>query len=254
MSFIELSEVTNAIPSYIDKALIPFIWSIVDTCIFCYAALIIKGKRKLIACDLLFFIAIAIISVRSINTRQEQGISPKDIYGRVKSNFFVTGYLLGRTIPTSLLNLSSVPIYFQSAPISSAPPKVKNVVLLMGESATSKHWSSFGYKRKTTPYIDQLKSEVLGASLFLTECRSAGMMTAVSLPYFINSIPKPNGLNQIVSGRTNLLRLAQAQNMETFWFTAQPESEMNIINLIGKAYIDHLTYPSTLTEIGRAHV
>lgn len=107
----------------------------------------------------------------------------------------------------------------------------------MGESATSKHWSSFGYKRKTTPYLDQLKSEVLGASLFLTECRSAGMMTAVSLPYFINSIPKPNGLNQIVSGRTNLLRLAQAQNMETFWFTAQPESEMNIINLIGKAYI-----------------
>ena len=38
--------------------------------------------------------------------------------------------------------------------------------------------------------------------------------------------------------------------METFWFTAQPESEMNIINLIGKAYIDHLTYPSTLTGGG----
>lgn len=250
LSFVELSEVTNAIPSYIDKALIPVIWSIVDACIFCSAALIIKEKRKFVACDLLFFIAIAIISIRSINTRQEQGISPKDIYGRVKSNFFVTGYLLGRTIPTSLLNLSSVPIYLQSAPISSASPKVKNIVLLMGESATSKHWSSFGYKRKTTPYLDQLKSEVLGASLFLTECRSAGMMTAVSLPYFINSIPKPNGLNQIVSGRTNLLRLAQAQNMETFWFTAQPESEMNIINLIGKAYIDHLTYPSTLTGGG----
>lgn len=94
LSFIELSEVTNAIPSYIDKALIPFIWSIVDTCIFCSAALIIKEKRKFVACDLLFFIAIAIISIRSINTRQEQGISPKDIYGRVKSNFFCYGLFI----------------------------------------------------------------------------------------------------------------------------------------------------------------
>lgn len=71
LSFVELSEVTNAIPSYIDKALIPVIWSIVDACIFCSAALIIKEKRKFVACDLLFFIAIAIISIRSINTRQE---------------------------------------------------------------------------------------------------------------------------------------------------------------------------------------
>ena len=250
LSFIEIGEILNAAPTYAGKALIPFLWALVDVVVFCLTPKFLKQNKGHFVFDILFWAVMAMICYRSIDTHQEHGISPKDTYGRVKSNYFVTGYLLARTIPSSILKENSIPLYEHPTPVAVSKPKVKNIIMLMGESAASTHWSAFGYNRPTTPFISALKADSQAEPfMFLSECRSAGMLTRVALSSFINAIPYPNGLNQVVSGRTNLLHLAQNQHMETFWHTAQPESEMNIINLIGKAYADHLTYP---TNFGKA--
>lgn len=72
---------------------------------------------------------------------------------------------------------------------------------------------------------------------------SAALMTRVSLPTFFNAIAKPNGMTQIMKGTTNLFRLAQEQGFETHWYSAQASNEMNIMNLIGSKWLNHVTYP-----------
>lgn len=71
-------------------------------------------------------------------------------------------------------------------------------------------------------------------------------MTAVSLPSFFNVIPHANGLEQISGGDTNMFRLAKEQGYETYFYSAQAENQMAILNLIGKKWIDHLIQPTQL--------
>ncbi|MCD0229409.1 hypothetical protein LN378_31805, partial [Enterobacter hormaechei subsp. steigerwaltii] len=75
---------------------------------------------------------------------------------------------------------------------------------------------------------------------------SACFMTAVSLPSFFNVIPHANGLEQISGGDTNMFRLAKEQGYETYFYSAQAENQMAILNLIGKKWIDHLIQPTQL--------
>ncbi|MGN6992520.1 sulfatase-like hydrolase/transferase, partial [Neisseria sp. P0009.S003] len=65
---------------------------------------------------------------------------------------------------------------------------------------------------------------------------SAALMTAVSLPSFFNEIPNAKGYEQISSGDTNMFRLAIEQGYETYFYSAQAEYEMAILNLIGKKW------------------
>ncbi len=46
--------------------------------------------------------------------------------------------------------------------------------------------------------------------------------------------------------RPNMFRLAKEQGYETYFYSAQAENEMAILNLIGKKWIDHLIQPTQL--------
>jgi glucan phosphoethanolaminetransferase (alkaline phosphatase superfamily) len=112
----------------------------------------------------------------------------------------------------------------------------------MGESESNMHVGTFGYERNTSPFL----TEMLGkpGEAIVKEAYCAGVMTAVSLPTLFNAIPRPNGMEQINRGDTNLFRLAKNQGYKTYWLTAQPESEMNIISMIGRRWLEVVTYPS----------
>ena len=43
-----------------------------------------------------------------------------------------------------------------------------------------------------------------------------------------------------------MFRLAKEQGYETYFYSAQAENEMAILNLIGKKWIDHLIQPTQL--------
>ena len=73
-----------------------------------------------------------------------------------------------------------------------------------------------------------------------------GLSTAISLPTLFSAVPRPNGMEQIISGRTNLFNLAKQQGYKTRFYSAQPENQMMIISVMGKIWIDDLMFPTSL--------
>lgn len=184
------------------------------------------------------------IFVRSFDTKQEHGISPKPTYSRIKANYFSFGYFVGRVLPYQLFDLSKIPVFKQPAPSKIGQGSIQNIVLIMGESESAAHLKLFGYGRETSPFLTRLSQADFKP--IVKQSYSAGFMTAVSLPSFFNVIPHANGLEQISGGDTNMFRLAKEQGYETYFYSAQAENQMAILNLIGKKWIDHLIQPTQL--------
>lgn len=84
------------------------------------------------------------IFVRSFDTKQEHGISPKPTYSRIKANYFSFGYFVGRVLPYQLFDLSKIPVFKQPAPSKIGQGSIQNIVLIMGESESAAHLKLFG--------------------------------------------------------------------------------------------------------------
>ncbi|XKM13165.1 sulfatase-like hydrolase/transferase [Orbaceae bacterium ac157xtp] len=237
--FVESGEVMNAGLSILPKFIIPFLWGTVESLVF--ASLIYFKSKKFILSDLLFYSLILFICVRSFYTTQQHGISPNPDYSRLKVNYFTFGYFIGKTLPYHVFSLSNVESYHADEPVAINDPKIKNIILVMGESQNTQNMSYFGYSRDTTPFFNYLGQH---SNAIIKPTYSAGVMTAVALPSFFNAIEKPNGMLQISTGKTNLFQLAQKQGYYTQFHTAQAEQQMMIMNLIGLSWIDEMTYPN----------
>ena len=238
----EITEVGSAGMSMVGKLWLPVLWGMAEVALFCSLT---KFRRKtLFAADILFTAAILMIFIRSFDTRQEHGISPKPTYSRVKANYFSFGYFVGRVLPYQLFDLSKIPVFKQPAPSKTGQGSIQNIVLIMGESESAAHLKLFGYERETSPFLTQLSQAEFKP--IVKQSYSAALMTAVSLPSFFNAILHANGYEQINSGDTNIFRLAKEQGYETYFYSAQAENEMAILNLIGKKWIDHLIQPTQL--------
>lgn len=135
-------------------------------------------------------------------------------------------------------------LMLKPAPSKIGQGSIQNIVLIMGESESAAHLKLFGYGRETSPFLTRLSQADFKP--IVKQSYSAGFMTAVSLPSFFNVIPHANGLEQISGGDTNMFRLAKEQGYETYFYSAQAENQMAILNLIGKKWIDHLIQPTQL--------
>ena len=209
----EVTEVGSAGASMLDKLWLPALWGVLEVVLFCSLA---KFRRKThFAADILFIAAMLLIFGRSFST-----------------------------LPYQLFDLSKIPVFKQPAPSKIGQGSVQNIILIMGESESAVHLKLFGYGRETSPFLTQLSQADFKP--IVKQSYSAALMTAVSLPSFFNAIPHANGYEQISSGDTNMFRLAKEQGYETYFYSAQAENEMAILNLIGKKWIDHLIQPTQL--------
>lgn len=238
--FKEFSEVMNAGIPMLNSLILSIIWGVVD-CLIVWVSGFKRTKiKRYIITDLIFIALLIFIIVRSFFTLQQHGISPKNSYGQLKSAYFSLGYALGKIIPYELFQLSDIPSYKYDTP-KKAKSQIKNIILIIGESESAAHLDVFGYERETSPFVKSLQNSEFA---IVKSGYAAGFGTYASLSFFFNAIPYPNGLTQIYSGKTNLLNLAQQQNYKTFFHSAQAESEMALINLIGRQWINVLTYPT----------
>ncbi|MEY6460078.1 sulfatase-like hydrolase/transferase [Neisseria gonorrhoeae] len=86
----EVTEVGSAGASMLDKLWLPALWGVAEVVLFCSLA---KFRRKThFSADILFAFLMLMIFVRSFDTKQEHGISPKPTYSRIKANYFSFGY------------------------------------------------------------------------------------------------------------------------------------------------------------------
>ena len=238
----EWYEVANFGIPMISRVMPNIIWSIFDILVFISIAKF--RKKTYLFADILFYLSMIYIFIRSFDTTQEFGITSNPGYSRIKSNYYSFGYFIGKVLPYEIFKLSDVKLYTHKKPKLVEKPKVKNIILIMGESASAHNFSTFGYKRDTSPFLTSIQNQY--PSAIVKEAYSAGLMTAISLPSFFNAIPYPNGLKQIVSGRTNLFHLAKEAGFNTYFYSAQGERQMMIISLMGKTWIDDLRFPTNL--------
>lgn len=249
LMFKEMTEVTHAGLSMMDKVLPVFLYALIETLLF-LSILLFKNKynsKKQIAFDILFYLIFIFMIVRS-HFSSAENVTSNIEHSRVKSNFYSLSIFLGKILPYELLGLSDIEKYFHPAPKVIDSPKVNNIILVMGESVTSKHVNYFGYSRETMPFISNLAKLQKSDNILFKETYSAGVLTAISVPALFNAIPRPNGLEQIMKGDTNIFNLAQKQGFETYYYTSQPEQEMRILSLMGKNWMQHQIMPTQLGE------
>ena len=242
LALTETNEVLRVGVSMLSELIVPVLWGLCE-CIFLLTVNVHNDKRKYSIADVLWLCLIFFVSGRSFSTKQEHGIFCKPAYGRVKASYFAIGYFLGHMLPYRLLNLGNLPMYTHTTPNKIFDTKLKNIVFIMGESESASHVNVFGYERNTSPFMKELSER---DDAVVKQSYSAGFMTAVSVPTIFNAVPWPNGQQHINQGNTNLLRLAKEQGFETFYFSAHAENDMNIIQPIGKRWIDNLVFPTNL--------
>jgi glucan phosphoethanolaminetransferase (alkaline phosphatase superfamily) len=114
-------------------------------------------------------------------------------------------------------------------------------VLIIGESARRASWSSYGYARATTPYLDRLKTDK--EAIFLRDAMSDANLTILAVPIILTGLtPQETAQGRRRGG--NLLDLAKEAGYTTSWLVNQ---DVGVSTSLGMA-ADHLEYPPDVHE------
>ena len=104
--------------------------------------------------------------------------------------------------------------------VTYSASKVKNVVLIMGESLSSRYMHLYGYNQPNTPYLDSLKNN---PNFAYAKGVSSSVSTRTCLQLFFNTFHNPGFVECIRKKDGNLFRLARHQGYKTFVLSAQNE-------------------------------
>jgi len=112
--------------------------------------------------------------------------------------------------------------------------KIENIVVVVGESLSSKRMGLFGYSIDNTPHLNTLK---LSSNFYYEEILSGGVNTPVSIVTFFTLKREPQNIDILRKPTTNLLYLAKARGYNTYWFSMQDEG-MSISSIV--EYADYI--------------
>ena len=131
LMFKEITEVTHAGLSMIDKVLPAFLYALVETLIF-LSILLFKNKdynsKKRIAFDVFFYLIFLFMIIRS-HFSSAENVTSNIEHSRVKSNLYSISIFLGKNLPYELLGLSDIEKYSHPMPKIIGSPKVNNIIL-----------------------------------------------------------------------------------------------------------------------------
>ena len=94
---------------------------------------------------------------------------------------------------------------------------VDNIILVIGESATPKHMSLYGYSRKTTPQEDAEKEHMY---IFNNAVSPAGI-TNLSVPLLLSTMLPQDYQNGFKGIHNNIISMANTFGYETHWYSTQ---------------------------------
>jgi glucan phosphoethanolaminetransferase (alkaline phosphatase superfamily) len=109
---------------------------------------------------------------------------------------------------------------FKEYTLKKEKQKVKNVVLIMGESLTYKQMELYNSNFKNTPQLNTLLDDT---NFHYTRGISAGVNTPVTIANFMSNKREATNHRLITDGTFNLLRLANENGYETYWLSKQKE-------------------------------
>jgi len=106
------------------------------------------------------------------------------------------------------------------------------IIIVVGESFTFSRMSLFGFEKKTTPHLDELKKD---NNFIYKEGLSASTATRSTMPLLFNIQYNPLNEDVIKNQKTNMFRLAKEAGFKTFFISAQSS---NCLTGIGTKFID----------------
>ena len=117
-------------------------------------------------------------------------------------------------------------------------------ILVIGESARRDSWSVYGYQRKTTPYLDKLRTE----AIFFQNAEADANLTVCVVPILLTGMsPSHFDMGSI---RGNIVDLAEEAGYSTAWMMNQ---DAHISLLVG-VHADRMIYPAPLSSLVAGHL
>lgn len=108
------TEVDSMGAPMLDKSWLSAVRGVLEVVLFCSP---VKFRRKTcFSANIVFTVAMLLISGRSFSTTQRRDISPKPAHNRVKASYFSFGRFVGRMLPYQLFDLSKILVFKQSTP------------------------------------------------------------------------------------------------------------------------------------------
>ncbi|QCE34455.1 hypothetical protein FAI40_03375 [Acetobacteraceae bacterium] len=120
--------------------------------------------------------------------------------------------------------------------------EIKNIVLIIGESSTAKHYSAYGYDVPTTPFLKHEIEEEHACAV--SKAHSVANLTKDAVLPSV-SLWKPTEIDAPIT-KLNLVELANRQGYQTYWASVQSErgSYSGFIGYVAK-YADYFIDPET---------
>jgi glucan phosphoethanolaminetransferase (alkaline phosphatase superfamily) len=112
---------------------------------------------------------------------------------------------------------------------------IPNILWIIGESAAKSHMSLYGYTRKTTPKLDNLKDK--GDLIPFQNVVSIGPHTLISVPYMLVGKQNIDPQGTIYSS-PNIFEYAKARGYDTAFISSQDLRWKNFDQLSGKNIVD----------------
>ena len=109
-------------------------------------------------------------------------------------------------------------------------------ILVIGESESRDHMSAYGYKQKTTPWLDKMAKNT--NSILFSNAYSNHTHTIPTLSFSLSSANQYNHIE--LKDSYSIIELAKAAGFETYWYSNQPKDSVFITPvLIMASTADH---------------
>ncbi len=198
--------------------------------IFVLALFLTYMTLKFFACKLIYFqyagvsfFVLLVIGLLLIGKDKREKFLPQRYFSSIKNIIYSFAYFLFREIPKLFVKTNKKFIPYEVKKLNNALPNT--VIVIMGESLSSKRMSLFGYKEKTTPYLEKRKG------LIYKKIFSSATVTKTSVVEFFNIRREPENIEHLIHQNCNLFKLAKSQGYKTHYITTQ---KINILgNYIG---------------------
>lgn len=141
------------------------------------------------------------------------------------SNLYLSSsYFAGKILPAKIGENRA----YKENPIkfSKVKPFDGNIIFVLGESLSPSHMSLFGYKRETTPFLNNFKED---NRFIYRRGVSGGISTDIAVAFLINNTFGFYGNGDILKGQTCLFRMAKESNFKTYFYSTQSQQQLRYI-------------------------
>lgn len=175
------------------------------------------------------------------------------VYGATSPAAFMDGLAANPVIGSFLFMQGPLPearaaingLAFRKTPYGASKVVGEEVhVLVIGESARRDSWSAYGYRRGTTPLLDELRGE----AVLLEHAMADANLTVYAVPIMLTGVHPPNYDPGKLTG--SLLDLAHEAGYSTSWLINQDPGPSMLMGI----HADRMLYANSLVSLVSRHV